>query len=80
MRQPRSAAVIRSGAAQRSRHSHSLSAENSRPLRKLQAAGVDVTVEIWPDMIHVWHFFAPMLDEGQAAIERIGAFVRQHLG
>ena len=27
-------------------------------------------------MIHVWHLFAPMLDEGQRAIERIGEFVR----
>ncbi len=45
---------------------------------RLKAAGVDVTVEIWPEMIHVWHLFAPMLDEGQAAIERIGVFVRKH--
>jgi hypothetical protein len=29
-------------------------------------------------MIHVWHLFASRLDEGQQAIEKIGAFVRQH--
>jgi hypothetical protein len=29
-------------------------------------------------MIHVWHLFAPMLDEGKQAIERIGAFVQKH--
>lgn len=52
--------------------------DTTRIAPKLTAAGVDVTVEIWPDMIHVWHLFAPMLDEGQAAIDRIGAFVRQH--
>ena len=45
---------------------------------KLKAAGVDVTVEVWDEMIHVWHLFAPMLDKGQEAIERIGAYVRQH--
>jgi hypothetical protein len=27
-------------------------------------------------MIHVWHWFLPMLDEAQAAVESIGAFVR----
>lgn len=52
--------------------------DTTRLQPKLKAAGVDATVEIWPDMIHVWHLFAPMLDEGQQAIDRIGAFVRQH--
>jgi hypothetical protein len=27
-------------------------------------------------MIHVFHVFAPMLDEGQQAIDKIGEFVR----
>jgi acetyl esterase/lipase len=45
-------------------------AENAR------AAGVDVTLEVWPHMIHVWHWFFPMLDEGQQAIDRIGDFIR----
>lgn len=44
----------------------------------LEKAGVTHTVEVWDDMIHVWHLFAPMLDKGQEAIDRIGAFVRQH--
>ena len=39
-------------------------------------AGVDVTLEVWDEMIHVWHWFFPMLDEGQRAIDRIGEFVR----
>jgi epsilon-lactone hydrolase len=47
---------------------------------KLKAAGVDATIEVWDEMIHVWHLFAPMLDKGREAIERIGAFVRQHAG
>ncbi|GIX49791.1 MAG: hydrolase [Candidatus Tectimicrobiota bacterium] len=41
-------------------------------------AGVEVTLEPWEDMIHVWQLFAPRLPEGQQAIERIGAFVRAH--
>ena len=42
------------------------------------AAGVDVTLEPWDDMIHIWHMFAAILPEGQQAIDRIGEFVREH--
>ena len=52
--------------------------DTTRIAPKLKAAGVDTTVEIWDEMIHVWHLFAPMLDKGQEAIERIGTYVRQH--
>lgn len=52
--------------------------DTTRIVPKLKAAGVDVTMEVWPDMIHVWHLFAPMLDKGQEAIDGIGAFVRKH--
>ena len=44
---------------------------------RARAAGVDVTLEPWDDMIHMWHFFAAMLPEGQQAIDRIGEFIRQ---
>ncbi len=40
-------------------------------------AGVDVMLEPWEDMIHVWHIFATMLPEAREAIERVGAFVRE---
>ncbi len=45
---------------------------------RARAAGVDVTFEPWQDMIHVWHFFAPMLPEANEAIERVGRFLREH--
>jgi monoterpene epsilon-lactone hydrolase len=45
---------------------------------RARAAGVDVTLEPWDDMIHMWHFFAAILPEGQQAIDRIGEFIRQH--
>jgi monoterpene epsilon-lactone hydrolase len=45
-----------------------------------RAAGVDVRVEEWPAMIHVWHWFLPMLDEAERAIAGIGTFVRARLG
>ena len=44
---------------------------------KARAAGVETTFEEWDDMIHVWHIFAPMLDEGQQAIERMAEFMRE---
>lgn len=42
---------------------------------RAQAAGVAVKLDIWPRMIHVWHWYWPMLDEGAAAIDAIGAFI-----
>jgi acetyl esterase/lipase len=45
--------------------------------QKAKADGVDSTLEIWEDMIHVWHAFHPMLPEGKQAIARVGAFLRE---
>jgi epsilon-lactone hydrolase len=47
---------------------------------KAKAANVDVTLEKWPDMIHVWHLFYPMLTEGRTAIAGIGEFIRENSG
>jgi phosphinothricin tripeptide acetyl hydrolase len=43
---------------------------------RARKAGVEATLDVWPKMVHVWHWFFPMLDEGQAALDRIGEFVR----
>lgn len=40
-----------------------------------RAAGVDLTLEVWDDMIHSWQVFAPMLDDAQRAIDRIGEWI-----
>ncbi|MBC7172636.1 MAG: alpha/beta hydrolase fold domain-containing protein, partial [Polyangiaceae bacterium] len=45
---------------------------------RARAAGVSVELEVWPDMIHVWHAFAALSTEAREAIERIGAFCRLH--
>jgi phosphinothricin tripeptide acetyl hydrolase len=47
---------------------------------RARAADVEVALEEWPAMIHVWHWFLPMLDEAQRAIDRVGTFVRARLG
>jgi acetyl esterase/lipase len=44
------------------------------------AADVRVTLEIWPEMIHVWHLFHPALAAGRRAIDAGGAFIRASLG
>lgn len=46
---------------------------------RADAAGVEVNVESWGGMMHVWHFFHPMLSEGRDAIARIGSFVKSHI-
>lgn len=46
---------------------------------KAEACGVDSTLEVWDEMIHVWHAFHPMLDEGKQGIERIGEYLRDKL-
>jgi len=53
--------------------------DSIRLAERASAAGVYTTLEVWPDMIHVWQSFAPILPEARQAIERIGKFVRTHL-
>ena len=50
--------------------------DSTRLAERARKAGVKVTLEPWNDMIHVFQVFAPMLDEGQQAIDKIGEFVR----
>ena len=47
---------------------------------RAKKAGVPVELEVWDDMPHVWHHFAPILPEARKAIGRIGKFVLQHTG
>jgi acetyl esterase/lipase len=54
--------------------------DSIRFAERAKAAGVDVTLEVWDEMIHVWQIMAALLPEGQQAIERIGAFIRERLG
>jgi epsilon-lactone hydrolase len=51
-----------------------------RLAERARAAGVDVRLEAWDDLVHVFQAFAPMVPEAVEAIEGIGAFVRQRLG
>ena len=52
----------------------------TRFAERAEAAGVDVTLELWDDVFHVWHSFADLLPEARDAIARIGTYVDQRLG
>jgi acetyl esterase/lipase len=43
---------------------------------KAHASGVQVQLDVWPEMWHVWHTASPALPEANEAIDRIGAYVR----
>ena len=47
---------------------------------KARAVGVDVTLEIWQGMYHVWHMNSMIVPEGRQALEGIGRFVDGVLG
>lgn len=43
------------------------------------AAGVELTLEIWPHMWHDWHSCVPNLLEANQAIDRIAEFVKKYI-
>jgi acetyl esterase/lipase len=45
---------------------------------KAKKAGVEVELNVWNGQIHVWQIFASRLDEGEQAIQKIGAFIKKH--
>jgi monoterpene epsilon-lactone hydrolase len=46
---------------------------------RARACGVDVTLEVWPRMQHVWHFAASIMPEARRAIDAAGRFLRHAL-
>ena len=46
---------------------------------RAREAGVDSTLEVWEDMIHVWHIFFQMLQEGRDGIARIGEYFKSRV-
>ncbi len=46
---------------------------------KARHVGVEVELLDEPELFHVWHAFAPMLEEAQQAVEKIGAFLAAKL-
>jgi acetyl esterase/lipase len=53
--------------------------DSNRLAQRARAAGVQVKLEVWPEMIHVFQLFAGFLPEGQQAVEGIGQYLKQQL-
>ncbi|MBF7096952.1 alpha/beta hydrolase [Alkalibacter mobilis] len=45
--------------------------------KRLERQKVDVTLEIWKNMFHVWQFFYLLLPESKLAVENIGKFIEK---
>lgn len=55
-----------------------LLSDSTRFAERAQAAGVDVTLEVWESMQHVWQLSANLLPEARQAIDQIGDFIRRY--
>jgi epsilon-lactone hydrolase len=56
-----------------------LLSDATRIAERAGSADVNVTLEIWKDMVHGWHIFAPILPDGQKAIDRVGDFIKTNI-
>ena len=43
-------------------------------------AGVPVRLEIWPEMLHVWHAWSGQLTSARKALSEAGAWIREVTG
>lgn len=50
-----------------------------RVAERARKAGVEADLRVWQDMFHVWHAFAQILPEGQAAVDEMAAFLEKRL-
>jgi monoterpene epsilon-lactone hydrolase len=42
-------------------------------------SGVDVTLDVWENMIHIFQYFCFMLPEGQEAIDKVADFIEENI-
>jgi monoterpene epsilon-lactone hydrolase len=47
---------------------------------RARAAGVDVELDVYPDLIHDWHAYGPDVPEGREALTRACAFLAKYVG
>jgi monoterpene epsilon-lactone hydrolase len=46
---------------------------------RARGAGVPTELDVWPEMVHVWHAFGRLFPQAHEAIARIAAFIQQHV-
>jgi acetyl esterase/lipase len=54
--------------------------DSTRLAARAAAADVAVTLDVTPGVPHLFQAFAAILDEGDAALSRVTAFLSDHLG
>jgi acetyl esterase/lipase len=57
-----------------------LLSDSTRIAEKIEAAGGEVTLEVWPRMFHVFQVFVHQMPESRDAIAKLVPFVRARLG
>lgn len=57
-----------------------LMSDSTALAERLGAAGVPVTLEIWPEMFHVFQARYAMLAQARTAVERLGKWAAAHVG
>jgi epsilon-lactone hydrolase len=50
----------------------------TRLAEKLHTSGCEVRLAVWPNQLHVFPFFAPILSEGRDGCLEIGTYIRSH--
>jgi acetyl esterase/lipase len=53
--------------------------EARRAAAKAKEAGVEVTLDAWDGLIHVWQIWGDTLPEAREAVVTLGEFVRTHI-
>jgi acetyl esterase/lipase len=56
-----------------------LLSDSTRAAEKIEAAGGEIDLEIWPDLWHVFQVFVHHVPEARAAVRKLGAYVRTSL-
>ena len=56
-----------------------LLSDSTRMAQKISDAGGQVTLQVWPEMWHVFQYFVGKMPESRRAIRQIGAFLRANL-
>ena len=54
--------------------------DSTRFAANAKEAGVAVELEVWPEMVHVWHTFGDDVPEARDAVSGIVNFLNKHLG
>lgn len=53
--------------------------DSTRLVERARVAGIDVTLEVGEEMLHIWPFFAGFFPEGQQAVDLMGTYIRERL-